>query len=110
MQHANDDFEARFAALTQAFAAALPQRREAVTQSWQAWCAGDTAARDVLQASVHRLAGAADNYGYTALGAAARALDARLLPRLAATPPQLAAELQALLAAFDLPPEAATLD
>lgn len=100
------DYDARLAALAAAFAQSLPDKRAAIARSWRAWQAGDTAARGELQALVHRLGGAADNYGYVVLGVAARVLDATLIPRLAAGPDAAAAAVAALLAAFDQPPEA----
>jgi HPt (histidine-containing phosphotransfer) domain-containing protein len=100
------DYDARLAALGVAFAQGLADKRVAITRAWQAWQAGDAAARDGLRTLAHRLGGAADNYGYVALGAAARALDARLIPRLAPHPDAVAAAVAALLAAFEQPPEA----
>ena len=100
------DYDARLAALAAAFAQSLPDKRAAIARSWRAWQAGDAAARGELQALVHRLGGAADNYGYVALGVAARALDAALIPRLEAGPDAVAVAVAALLVAFDQPPEA----
>jgi HPt (histidine-containing phosphotransfer) domain-containing protein len=100
------DYDARLAALAAAFAQGLADKRAAVARAWQAWRAGDAAARDELRTLAHRLGGAADNYGYIALGEAARALDALLIPRLATPAVAAAAAVAALLDAFGLPPAA----
>lgn len=100
------DYDARLTALAAAFAQGLADKRAAVARAWQAWQAGDAAARDELRTLAHRLGGAADNYGYIALGEAARALDALLIPRLATPAAGAAAAVAALLDAFGLPPVA----
>jgi HPt (histidine-containing phosphotransfer) domain-containing protein len=100
------DHDARLAALTEAFAQSLADKRAAIARSWRAWQAGDALARDELRTLTHRLGGAADNYGYVAVGEAARALDALLIPRLATPADAAATTVAALLAAFERPPEA----
>lgn len=73
------DYEARLAALTRTYVAALPEKRVDLERLWAA-CA-DAAADETWQALrtlAHRLSGSAPNYGFEALGDAARALDARL--------------------------------
>ena len=67
------DYDARLAALAAAFAQGLADKHAAIARCWRAWQAGDASARDELRALAHRLGGAADNYGYVALGEAARA-------------------------------------
>ena len=99
------DYEARLAALATEFARTLPDKRAALAAEWNDWRAGDPEARARLQAVVHRLGGAADNYGYVAVGEAARRLDALLIPRLGALPDAVEPALAALLHAFGLPPE-----
>lgn len=107
MDDTSVDYDARMAALAAAFAQALPEKRRALQADWRAWQEdGVAAARDALQAQAHRLGGAADNYGYVALGCAARALDALLVPRLGAQPAAVADAVAALIAAFEQPPEA----
>lgn len=80
MQPADEfDYEARLAALTRTYVAALPDKRADLERLW-AICV-DTAGDDTwlaLRTLAHRLSGSAPNYGFAALGAAARALDARL--------------------------------
>ena len=100
------DYDARLAALAAAFAQGLADKHAAIARCWRAWQAGDASARDELRTLAHRLGGAADNYGYVALGEAARALDALLIPRLATPVVGAAAAVAALLDAFGLPPEA----
>jgi len=100
------DYDARLAALAVAFAQGLADKHAAIARCWRAWQAGDASARDELRTLAHRLGGAADNYGYVALGEAARALDALLIPRLATPIVGAAAAVAALLDAFGLPPEA----
>ncbi len=101
MDESGVDYDARLAALAAAFAQSLPDKRAQIEAAWARWRAGDAAARAMLQALTHRLGGSADNYGFEALGAAARALDAALQPRLGAVPAQVAGGVTALLAAFD---------
>ena len=105
MDESGVDYDARLAALARAFAQSLPGKRAEIEAAWARWCAGEAeaAARATLQALTHRLGGSADNYGFEALGAAARALDAALQPRLGAAPAQVAAGVTALLAAFERP-------
>ena len=73
------DYEARLAALTRVYVAALPDKRADLERLW-ATCGDDAAdeAWQALRTLAHRLSGSAPNYGYMALGAAARALDTRL--------------------------------
>ena len=103
MDESGVDYDARLAALTRAFAQSLPGKRAEIEAAWARWCAGEAAARATLQALTHRLGGSADNYGFEALGAAARALDAALQPRRGAAPAQVAAGVMALLDAFERP-------
>ena len=103
MDESGVDYDARLAALATAFAQSLPGKRAEIEAAWTRWRAGEAAARATLQALTHRLGGSADNYGFEALGAAARALDAALLPRLGAAPAQVAGVVAALLAVFDRP-------
>ncbi len=100
-----EDYEARFAALANEFARTLPGKHAALAAEWNDWRRGNPEARARLQAMVHRLGGAADNYGYVAVGEAARRLDALLIPRLGALPDAVEPALAALLHAFGLPPE-----
>ena len=74
------DYEARLAALTRTYIATLPDKRADLERLWTAACA-DAAADETWQALrtlAHRLSGSAPNYGFEALGDAARALDACL--------------------------------
>ena len=103
MDESGVDYDARLAELTRAFAQSLPGKRAEIEAAWARWRTGEAAARATLQALTHRLGGSADNYGFEALGAAARALDAALRPRLDAAPAQVAAGVMALLDAFERP-------
>lgn len=75
----NFDFEARLAALTRDYVRALPDRRAELARLWDA-CRADAAAPEwgALRQLVHRLSGSAPNYGFEALGEAARSLDTLL--------------------------------
>ncbi len=73
------DYEARLAELTRVYVAALPDKQADLERLWTA-CA-DAAADETwqaLRALAHRLSGSAPNYGFEALGVAARTLDTRL--------------------------------
>ena len=106
MTEPGEDYDARLAALAAAFVQSLADKRAAIARCWHAWQAGDGAARDELRMLAHRLGGAADNYGYLALGAAARELDALLMPRLGTSATAAGTAVMALLDAFERPPEA----
>ena len=60
----NPGYAARFAALKRRFVAGLPARWSAIALA--------SGGSDVQRAELHRLAGAAGSFGYTALGDAAR--------------------------------------
>ncbi len=73
------DYEARLAELTRTYVAALPDKRADLEHLWTV--CGDAATDETWQALrtlAHRLSGSAPNYGFEALGVAARALDNRL--------------------------------
>ncbi len=73
------DYEARLAALTRVYVAALPDKRADLERLWVACAdAATDEAWQALRTLAHRLSGSAPNYGFEALGAAARALDTRL--------------------------------
>ncbi len=73
------DYEARLAALTRVYVAALPDKQADLARLWAA-CADATTDEtwQALRTLAHRLSGSAPNYGFDALGDAARALDTRL--------------------------------
>ncbi|MCE5233619.1 MAG: Hpt domain-containing protein [Mizugakiibacter sp.] len=97
------DFEARLAALTRDYVRALPDKRAELARLWHA-CRADAAAPEwgALRQLVHRLSGAAPNYGFEALGEAARALDALLSGASPCRDPlRLAPALAACIVALD---------
>ncbi|MDE1898592.1 MAG: Hpt domain-containing protein [Xanthomonadaceae bacterium] len=92
------DYEARLAALTRVYVAALPDKQADLERLWAA-CA-DAATDEAwlaLRTLAHRLSGSAPNYGFEALGAAARALDTRLGGKTACRDRGLLAPLVAAL-------------
>jgi HPt (histidine-containing phosphotransfer) domain-containing protein len=73
---AEAEFQAQMAALCEAFVRGLPARHAALAAAWRD-CADDAnePAWARLREVAHKLSGSASNYGFEALGTAARELD-----------------------------------
>jgi HPt (histidine-containing phosphotransfer) domain-containing protein len=96
-------FEVEVAALRERYWQELPMRRTALDQIWSdCVTGGDALPWRQLRETAHKLAGSAPNYGFDALGAAARKVD----QLLSGTDPcrrrsTLRAPVEGLLAALD---------
>ena len=76
---ADDKFLAELAELNRQYAAALPERREAMQAAWARFRGGDLDALDPLYREVHYLTGTGGTFGQPAISTAAGALEVRLI-------------------------------
>lgn len=94
------EIDPRFEALQARYRASLADKRADIEQAWQALCVdcSDAANQENVLRLVHRLAGSAESYGFTAIGRIAMQMDLQFDPiRRSVDPTQRATALRTML-------------